>query len=133
MLNLPAFDVLILVLMEVGHRASRVEKRRRNGQSVLILVLMEYGLGLSKPSHLMVQVACLNPCFNGIWSRTKQLCFTSAHGRMSLNPCFNGIWSRTMHHKVSKPTLHIRLNPCSNGIWSRTTNCKFQMTPRKES
>ena len=80
---------------------------------------MEYGLGLATESGWTPEsAACLNPCFNGIWSRTgngelpsvsldvvlilvlmeyglgqaskKALFFQTA----SLNPCFNGIWSR---------------------------------------
>ena len=43
---------------------------RANQCKVLILVLMEYGLGLH------------GKCSNG-------------HRRHSLNTCFNGIWSRT--------------------------------------
>ena len=36
----------------------------------------------------------------------------------SLNPCFNGIWSRTM--RKSLKSILLCLNPCFNGIWSRT-------------
>ena len=38
----------------------------------------------------------LNPCFNGIWSRTNLAIDVSYH-RDGLNPCFNGIWSRTFY------------------------------------
>ena len=37
---------------------------------VLILVLMEYGLGLVALLLIVIYSICLNPCFNGIWSRT---------------------------------------------------------------
>ena len=37
--------------------------------AVLILVLMEYGLGPCI-GYFRVQEESLNPCFNGIWSRT---------------------------------------------------------------
>ena len=40
--------------------------------SVLILVLMEDGLG-RVPPWPCGSGSCLNPCFNGIWSRTLQL------------------------------------------------------------
>ena len=41
---------------------------------VLILVLMEYGLGRNTYTTAKVFVIiCLNPCFNGIWSRTMLL------------------------------------------------------------
>ncbi len=39
---------------------------------VLILVLMEYGLGLRRTrTRMSGRVWRLNPCFNGIWSRTR--------------------------------------------------------------
>ncbi len=85
---------------------------------------------------------CLNPCFNGIWSRTKMLWLSALF--WSLNPCFNGIWSRTSLISTRwkrRPSVLILvlieyglglmdyqlngtscacLNPCFNGIWSRT-------------
>ena len=41
-------------------------------QGVLILVLMEYGLG---PVITLIRkrALSLNPCFNGIWSRTPKV------------------------------------------------------------
>ena len=41
---------------------------------VLILVLMEYGLGHYVYRYFRCsEVLCLNPCFNGIWSRTTRI------------------------------------------------------------
>ena len=40
-------------------------------KGVLILVLMEYGLGLFFWNLQKETPECLNPCFNGIWSRTR--------------------------------------------------------------
>ena len=61
--------VLILVLMEYG-----LGQRRQylfcRVTSVLILVLMEYGLGPDSWQYVADQLHSLNPCFNGIWSRT---------------------------------------------------------------
>ncbi len=42
--------------------------RPKNG--VLILVLMEYGLGQQRKKIFRPYWISLNPCFNGIWSRT---------------------------------------------------------------
>ena len=39
-------------------------------KGVLILVLMEYGLGQMALKDIELQPIGLNPCFNGIWSRT---------------------------------------------------------------
>ena len=43
---------------------------QRRTQKVLILVLMEDGLGLSRWSFSTTRAQSLNPCFNGRWSRT---------------------------------------------------------------
>ena len=43
-------------------------------QQILILVLMEYGLGATMASVSVVTRRCLNPCFNGIWSRREFFC-----------------------------------------------------------
>ena len=37
----------------------------------------------------------LNPCSNGIWSRTRTALEPLTKTASGLNPCFNGIWSRT--------------------------------------
>ena len=62
---------------------------------VLILVIMEYGLGRSTKIYgLMLFAISLNPCYNGIWSRTNKILIIRRRWQ-SLNPCYNGIWSRT--------------------------------------
>ena len=45
----------------------------------------------------------------------KQMDWLNKNNRMSLNPCSNGIWSRTL---IALPvqTGQARLNPCFNGI-----------------
>ena len=39
-------------------------------ESVLILVVMEYGLRLENMKMQNFPTECLNPCCNGIWSQT---------------------------------------------------------------
>ena len=80
---------------------------------------MEYGLGRIVVVTIVTLLQRLNPCFNGIWSRTKSTDVQNwnlyvlilvlmeyglghaldgkKHSQMKcLNPCFNGIWSRTV-------------------------------------
>ena len=65
----PCYSVLILVLMEYG--LGRVCSVGGGwGHDVLILVLMECDLGNLKLLRDSVSLNCLNPCFIGIWSRT---------------------------------------------------------------
>ena len=90
-----------------------------DGQAVLILVLMEYGLWLVQKEFDDTQVLGLNPCSNGIWSLTQSVRTPSGLVRQSLNPCSNGIWSLTSNGDV-KTASATGLNPCSNGIWSLT-------------
>ena len=61
---------------------------------VLILVLVDVGLGHVLCQDALRPVRCLNPCFSGCWSRTSKLSASSLQ-RSSLNPCFSGCWSRT--------------------------------------
>ena len=56
---------------------------------------MEYGLGLTTLKCWPTAASCLNPCFNGIWSRTGRFLNDAVKKAKGLNPCFNGIWSRT--------------------------------------
>ena len=42
----------------------------RCAKQVLILVVMEYGLGEVKFPLVLTQLQRLNPCCNGIWSRS---------------------------------------------------------------
>ena len=64
------WKVLILVLMEYGLGAYSDIRSYRHCD-VLILVLMEYGLRLVTRLSSEMTWFRLNPCFNGIWSRTK--------------------------------------------------------------
>ena len=59
-------SVLILVLMEYGLRELLVPQQHPREYVVLILVLMEYGLrGVQSQEHETTETS-LNPCFNGI-------------------------------------------------------------------
>ena len=86
---------------------------------VLILVLLEYALEVFNPAT-WTPVGGLNPCFNGICSRS--YCgYGVIDSFNSLNPCFNGICSRSTWQLQVVHSL-IRLNPCFNGICSRREN-----------
>ena len=74
--------VLILVVMEYG-LGQWGRNRIRRWRSVLILVVMEYGLGLCSYRQIEDLATCLNPCCNGIWSRTLSYSFTF-FGRFSV-------------------------------------------------
>ena len=63
--------VLILVLMEYGLVQDGKKIYTYKEDIVLILVLMEYGLVLYEHEDAYLGWFGLNPCFNGIWSRTK--------------------------------------------------------------
>ena len=82
---------------------------------VLILVVVEYGLGVSLRSSPTRKHLCLNPCCGGIWSRRKQLLSLLLMG--GLNPCCGGIWSRSVWGLAKN--CQECLNPCCGGIWSR--------------
>ena len=88
-------------------KASSSVSSRGPSSGVLILVLMEYALeGRGNRGHAEMG-GRLNPCFNGICSRSLTLhlmqSVTSGH---SLNPCFNGICSRSaVGDKWAQPTL----------------------------
>ena len=69
---------------------------------VLILVLMEDGLGDHKISKRSTQLSSLNPCFNGGWSRRAATTAATTAIPDSLNPCFNGGWSRRLPEKDFK-------------------------------
>ena len=98
---------------------TRQDVLREDDVSVLILVLMEYGLWPYSSSCIRSCRPCLNPCSNGIWSLT----FPSPNLENSstiLNPGSNGIWSLTVCFWIFEWRFD-SLNPCSNGIWSLTT------------
>ena len=45
----------------------------KRDEKVLILVLMEHGLG-DRIAEEWTEMSCLNPCSNGTWSRRQMLC-----------------------------------------------------------
>ena len=110
---------------------------------VLILVLMEYALWEIQTMEVGSNVACLNPCFNGICSLSayfmpKQILHSTVlilvlmeyalwvycrwvhwFGKgLCLNPCFNGICSLSYGWMVRISVFYESLNPCFNGICS---------------
>ena len=85
--------VLILVLMEYSLGQTNPLLTWFQIRNVLILVLMEYGLGPMVQVPFVWTTSCLNPCSNGIWSRTVVLTSVMYSLLSGLNPCFNGIWS----------------------------------------
>ena len=92
----------------------------------------------------------LNPCFNGICSRSRIVAhtdgfalnvlilvlmeyalegpqsWTSQSFSTSLNPCFNGICSRSQRH-LSTQKKYLCLNPCFNGICSRSCCVRYAL------
>ena len=86
--------------------------------TVLILVLMEYGLWPSPKFATIAGQLRLNPCSNGIWSLT--VCHHEhelVHAVLILVLMEYGLW-RTSQYLAAKAAWC--LNPCSNGIWSLT-------------
>ena len=85
--------VLILVLMEHtlgGHIRCVLWPQ---AGCVLILVLMEHTLGVVDNVMSNFKTDCLNPCFNGTYSR-RSVISKDAKLKIGLNPCFNGTYSR---------------------------------------
>ena len=62
---------------------------------VLILVLVEDGLGGPQVLYQSREVHCLNPCFSGGWSRSVVKTYEYCNSDKSLNPCLSGGWSRS--------------------------------------
>ena len=50
----------------------------------------------------------------------------SAEDEHGLNPCFNGICSRSFHDMMTMSRYALRLNPCFNGICSRSKRDSHQ-------
>ena len=92
---------------------------------VLILVLVDVGLGQDAKEGVLSEQDCLNPCFSGCWSRTATpppgfslmrrvlilvlVDVGLGHSKLEwkpwigcLNPCFSGCWSRTLAASQSK-------------------------------
>ena len=83
--------------MEHGLGERMMNKIPGRFNPVLILVLMEHGLGA--PAQIAEQKDSLR-----------------------LNPCSNGTWSRSIKAKIDGMWFPVCLNPCSNGTWSRRKN-----------
>ena len=135
--------VLILVLMEYGLGRSHRGVGRGLSSLVLILVLMEYGLGRDLRGVEGRNLLCLNPCFNGIWSRTEEATdlwaeYDEVLILVLMEYGLGGVNGLPLHKikfvlilvlmeyglgpSASNVifTITKRLNPCFNGIWSRT-------------
>ena len=68
-LDVFSYAVLILVLMEYSLGLHRMCANTNRG--IFILVLMEDGLGwMERTKQCVLSRTRLNPCSNGIWSRT---------------------------------------------------------------
>ena len=61
---------------------------------------MEDGLGQPNSRWVLARRKGLNPCCNGIWSRTIEY-LTLTVNLKGLNPCFSGRWSLTRPVKVN--------------------------------
>ena len=85
---------------------------------VLILVLMEHTLGDFENMSVDEILSCLNPCFNGTYSRRIIVLKQLKLKLISLNPCFNGTYSRSYDLGVTD-VIPKSLNPCFNGTYSR--------------
>ena len=131
--------------MEYGLGAFDEASKMSVKQLVLILVLMEYGLGDYTSRHNGVLPSCLNPCFNGIWSRSHQaqgeitrvlvavlILVLMEYGLGDTVISINAVLTLCVLILVlmeyglgglfcMENTGHYgrRLNPCFNGIWSR--------------
>ncbi len=80
--------------MEDGLGEQQKKEQKRHLVEVLILVLVEDGLGDHlQPFQSDGLCARLNPCFSGGWSRRKRT-ETLNSTMHRLNPCFSGGWSR---------------------------------------
>ncbi len=113
------FSVLILVVMEYGLWHMRMRFFLNAGPSVLILVVMEYGLWPTTIHHTL-RPLCLNPCCNGIWSLTgtQIWIFEIEDSVLILVVMEYGLWQ--FARLSSLQCWVISLNPCCNGIWSLT-------------
>ncbi len=90
-----------------------------NAAQVLILVLMEYTLGVRNLETIILWKQRLNPCSNGIYSRRGDFTAWWDYSYQGLNPCSNGIYSRSPALSFLCVQMKGGLNPCSNGIYSR--------------
>ena len=84
--------------------------------SVLILVLVEDGLGVVKFILLSQAPKGLNPCFSGGWSRSLSIQILSKITSICLNPCFSGGWSRRIIGSIKRPMKVLILVLVEDGL-----------------
>ena len=110
--------VLILVLVEdgLGVRAPLLQSVQYNW--VLILVLVEDGLGGKLFFTCGDAQGGLNPCFSGGWSRS---CFEDGSPKHFLRVLILVLVEDGLggHQKIGKQFSISCLNPCFSGGWSR--------------
>ena len=107
--------------MEDGLGVEDAQHQSMTVEEVLILVLVEDGLGVRKEFRPgVIDFWCLNPCFSGGWSRSMDEKLYESLLDLSLNPCFSGGWSRRANLTFNKTWTVERLNPCFSGGWSRS-------------
>ena len=75
----------------------------KSWEGVLILVLVEDGLGAGALAPQKLPKSGLNPCFSGGWSRSCNPHLIRANVLFCLNPCFSGGWSRSGRGNTNKP------------------------------
>ena len=105
-------------------------KERKRNRNVLILVLLDDGLGQVRNLLDGVGDGCLNPCSIGWWSWTYEP-ILHLLDMLGLNPCSIGWWSWTGIQQEIIMLEHVSLNPCSIGWWSWTEInflCNFLLT-----
>ena len=88
-------------------------------ETVLILILLEYGLRHKYGEISGIDMDCLNPYSIGIWSATNTNT-ANTNTANGLNPYSIGIWSATMSFLTLREQGIHCLNPYSIGIWSAT-------------
>ncbi len=101
-INLEEGYVLILVVVNMVSELLWPHRTQKPAP-VLILVVVEYGLGVYFWSFLL-WCFCLNPCCRGIWSRRTGTS-ESRKAFRSLNPCCGGIWSRSLRNTLYMKVL----------------------------
>ena len=81
----------------VSERRRRFMKLRRR---VLILIMLEYGLGAVCLLKFANTCRSLNPYYAGIWSRSKSVENRTGTEYHRLNPYYAGIWSRSTDEQL---------------------------------
>ena len=92
--------------------------------SVLILLWVEYGLGVGRKEAPCLRRQGLNPSLGGIWSWSTEKQVVSANYG-GLNPSLGGIWSWSLE-KWSDAADAQRLNPSLGGIWSWSDSSLYE-------